>query len=246
MLWFVIMPRVIKHPEVRRAEFLDHAEALFLSNGYDSVSLNDVIAAAGASKGAFYHWFPSKEALLEALVDRFARGILTAAEERNARLETSALERLNGFLARARRYKLDVASQQRNVLGSLSALFRPENLALAERVNAVVAKLFVPVLTEIISDGVRNGEFHTSDPEGIAEMVLQLTSSRHAVLAKADPKKGAKGLQAAVKALEKRFTLYGIALDRLLGLPDGSVLLLEPGYVRKMAVATLLPGSSQR
>lgn len=240
------MPRVIKHPEVRRAEFLDHAEALFLSNGYDSVSLNDVIAAAGASKGAFYHWFPSKEALLEALVGRFAREILTAAEERNARADASALERLNGFLARTRRYKLDVASQQRNVLGSLGALFRPENLALAERVNAAVAKLFVPVLTEIISDGVRNGEFHASDPEGIAEMVLQLTSSRHAALAKADPKEGPKGLQAAVKTLEKRFTLYGIALDRLLGLPDGSILLLEPGYVQKMAVATLLPKPAQR
>lgn len=235
------MPRVIKHPEVRRAEFLDHAEALFLSNGYDSVSLNDVIAAAGASKGAFYHWFPSKEALLEALVDRLARQILTAAEEKSRRTDESALERLNGFLARVRRYKLDVASHRRSVLGSLGALFRPENLALAERVNAAMAKLFVPVLTEIISDGMRNSEFSASDPEGIAEMVLQLTSSRHAILAKADPKKGLKGLEAAVKTLEKRFTLYGIALDRLLGLPDGSVLLLEPGYVHKMAVATLLP-----
>lgn len=75
----VAMPRVIKHPEVRRAEFLDHAEALLLSNGYDSVSLNDVIAAAGASKGAFYHWFPSKEA-------SYSQILVTAAWDQAAAL----------------------------------------------------------------------------------------------------------------------------------------------------------------
>lgn len=241
-----IVPRVIRHPDVRRAEFLDHAEALFLGKGYDSVSLNDVIAAARASKGAFYHWFPSKEALLEALVDRFAREIMAAAEGKDADREANALKRLNGFLARARRYKLDIASRQSNVLGSLGALFCPGNLALAERVNAGVAKLFVPALIEIISDGVSKGEFQTSDPAGIAEMMLQLTGSRHPLLAKAEPETGVEGLEAAVKALEKRFTLYGIAIDRLLGLADGSVLLLEPGYVRTLAMATLLPGAGHR
>ena len=46
------MPRIIKHPELRREELLDHAQALFLTHGYDKASLNDVIAAAGISKGA--------------------------------------------------------------------------------------------------------------------------------------------------------------------------------------------------
>ena len=63
------MPRVIKHPELRRSEILDCAQSLFLARGYDCASLNDVIAAVGLSKGAFYHYFASKEALLEALAD---------------------------------------------------------------------------------------------------------------------------------------------------------------------------------
>jgi Bacterial regulatory proteins, tetR family len=64
---FVNMPRVIKHPDLRRSEILDQAIALFLSRGYDTTSLNDIIAEAGISKGAFYHYFPSKEALIAAL-----------------------------------------------------------------------------------------------------------------------------------------------------------------------------------
>jgi TetR/AcrR family transcriptional regulator, cholesterol catabolism regulator len=49
------MPRVIKYPDIRRAEILDRALALFLQHGYDNISLNDLIANAGISKGAFYH-----------------------------------------------------------------------------------------------------------------------------------------------------------------------------------------------
>ena len=35
------MPRIVKHPELRRNELLDCAQALFLERGYDKASLND-------------------------------------------------------------------------------------------------------------------------------------------------------------------------------------------------------------
>jgi AcrR family transcriptional regulator len=70
------VPRIVKHPELRRNELLGCAQALFLERGYDKASLNEVIIAAGVSKGAFYHYFASKEALLEALAARFAEAAL--------------------------------------------------------------------------------------------------------------------------------------------------------------------------
>jgi AcrR family transcriptional regulator len=99
------MPRVIKHPELRRSEILDQAFALFLSRGYDHTSLNDIIAEAGISKGAFYHYFPSKEALLAALADRFARKTLAELEDVLNDRELDPLERLNAFLAKGMRVK---------------------------------------------------------------------------------------------------------------------------------------------
>src|SRR5437868_2267160 len=67
------LARVIKPPEIRAAELLDCAQRLFFENGYENTTVNDIIGAAGVSKGAFYHYFASKEALLEALSLRLAR-----------------------------------------------------------------------------------------------------------------------------------------------------------------------------
>ena len=75
------MPRIIKHPDLRRQELLDCVQAMFIERGYENVSLNDVIARAGSSKGDFYHYFPSKEALLEALAGRFAQLALAQVQD---------------------------------------------------------------------------------------------------------------------------------------------------------------------
>src|ERR1044071_269639 len=54
----------------RRDEFIDAGQRLIQSRGYEQFSVEDLLAEVGASKGAFYHYFDSKQALLEAIVDR--------------------------------------------------------------------------------------------------------------------------------------------------------------------------------
>lgn len=46
------MRRGVKPRDVRRAEVLDQALALFLERGYANVSLNDLLAAVGVPKGS--------------------------------------------------------------------------------------------------------------------------------------------------------------------------------------------------
>src|ERR1700739_2013796 len=92
------MPRVVKHPDIRRAELLDRASVLFVQHGYDNVSLNDLIADAGVSKGAFYHWFPSKDALISAFAEHSAREGFAVIEEALAECRGNALDRLNAVL----------------------------------------------------------------------------------------------------------------------------------------------------
>ncbi|HEY2887847.1 MAG TPA: helix-turn-helix domain-containing protein, partial [Candidatus Limnocylindrales bacterium] len=55
---------------LKRDAFVDAAQRLIQSKGYEQLSLQDVIDAVGASKGAFYHYFGSKEDLLEAVIER--------------------------------------------------------------------------------------------------------------------------------------------------------------------------------
>lgn len=61
-----------KDGSVNREHLLSVAERLVIDNGFSATSVNDVIAAAGSSKGAFFHHFASKGALAEALVQRYA------------------------------------------------------------------------------------------------------------------------------------------------------------------------------
>ena len=49
---------------------LDSARRLFAANGYAATSLDDVVTAAGVTKGALYHHFQSKRDLFRAVFDR--------------------------------------------------------------------------------------------------------------------------------------------------------------------------------
>lgn len=56
---------------------MDAAAALFAEQGYAATSVSDICRAADVSKGAFYHHFPSKQALFLALLGRWLTPINT-------------------------------------------------------------------------------------------------------------------------------------------------------------------------
>src|SRR5579859_6426610 len=59
----------VKAPEATRRKLLDAAFAEFYANGFQGGSLNHIVAAAGATKGALFHHFDSKQDLGYAVVD---------------------------------------------------------------------------------------------------------------------------------------------------------------------------------
>ncbi len=63
---------------IRREAFVDAAQRLIQAKGYDQMSIQDVLDELGASRGAFYHYFDSKTALLEAVVDRIVDAALAS------------------------------------------------------------------------------------------------------------------------------------------------------------------------
>ena len=66
------MARVIKEEEraVKRNEILDAAQQLVYTKGYELMSVQNVLEALQISKGAFYHYFGSKQALLDGMLER--------------------------------------------------------------------------------------------------------------------------------------------------------------------------------
>ena len=63
-----------KHPEETVNLILDVASRLFMEQGYEHTSIQNIIGCLGGlSKGAIYHHFKSKEDILEAVIDKIGR-----------------------------------------------------------------------------------------------------------------------------------------------------------------------------
>jgi TetR/AcrR family transcriptional regulator, cholesterol catabolism regulator len=229
------VPRVVKHPDIRRAELLDRAAGLFLRHGYDNVSLNDLIADAGVSKGAFYHWFPSKDALISALAERSAREAFAGVEDAVAGCDGDALARLNAVLQAGFDVNMKMGGPEQ--LAAMVSLLRPDNAHLYGQILAVEEALFLPLLTRLISDGVAAGVFDTFDPAGVADMIYGLAARTNSnildVLQAADE----SARDRAIDVLTTRFRLHGLAIDRILGLPDGSITTLTRAEVEALVAA---------
>jgi AcrR family transcriptional regulator len=92
---------------VRRDAFLDAAQRLIQTKGYEAMSVQDLLDDLEASKGAFYHYFDSKQALLEAVIERFADAAMAGLAPVLADPELLALRKLDSLFAGIARFKAE-------------------------------------------------------------------------------------------------------------------------------------------
>jgi TetR/AcrR family transcriptional repressor of nem operon len=81
-----------------RAKLLDAARDVIRAKGYAGSTVDDICAAAGVTKGSFFHYFDSKEALGIAAVERF--GAMAATQFGNApyRAKSDPRDRVLGYV----------------------------------------------------------------------------------------------------------------------------------------------------
>lgn len=159
------MTRTVKAPDVRRAEILDVATALFRARGYAATSVDEIVRGAGVAKGTFYYYFRTKEDVLNALarrmVDEMAARSRVVAEDHSL----GAIDKLRAILA-----------EQRRVRGAgpdvVDGLHRPENRELHDRSNVETVRAFGPILAGVVEEGRQAGVFDVDDPLSTAQFVL--------------------------------------------------------------------------
>ena len=212
------MVRIVKDADVRRDELLDTALSLFLECGYERTSVEHITQTVGVAKGTFYHYFATKQDLLEQLVERFTDDLFVEAEKTLELADGSALDRLRAFYRVSSGVKL---SRKDETLMLTRPLFTPENRALLSRLIEGWIDRTRPLILSIIEQGCAEGIFDVPDADAMAEVWLSLwfdygiRASRQFFLAQDDPSQIDRVI-AAVKALE-------LAEERLLGLAPGSL-----------------------
>jgi TetR/AcrR family transcriptional repressor of nem operon len=154
-------------PETR-ARLLAEAEVLLRTKGYAAFSYADLAERIAIRKASIHHHFPTKEALLVALVDEYlARFIATLAELAQTRVD--ARDRLRAYS------RLFLEGMERGLLplcGALSA----ERDALPDAMRPVIARFFelhIEWLVAQIHEGIAAGTIrHDVDPLETAHLLL--------------------------------------------------------------------------
>jgi AcrR family transcriptional regulator len=162
-----MVPRPATNHEPRRQELLAVAEQLFLEQGYDETSIEDIVRAAHVSKGALYHYFPSKAAILSASIDRLV-GAATAEARTIADHPTwDSRQKLQGFFSAMARLQGSNARQ-----ATMLARLIPDEAAAAEALASTVGHLVVP-LAAILTEAAADGHVHTPYPRETADLLVR-------------------------------------------------------------------------
>ena len=228
------MPRVVIEKEyaVKRNEILEAALQLVYTKGYEQMSIQDILDALKISKGAFYHYFDSKQALLDGLVDRMlddAEQILQPIVQAS---DLPAIQKLRRYFAAGSRWKTDRKSF---MLDLMRVWYTDSNALVRQKQEAASIKRIAPMLTEIVRQGLAEGVFTTSYPDQIGSMIWGLaegiTDSVAELLINEEPAVD------ALQRLEAIIGAYSEALERILGAPPGSLPLADIALLKEWLVA---------
>ena len=136
---------------VRRVAFLDVAQRLVQTKGYEEMSVQDVLDELDASKGAFYHYFDSKQALLEAVVERFADGAMAALAPVLGDPDLAALRKLESVFAGIARWK---AERKELVLAIMEVWNSDGNAIVREKLRRMTVSRMVPLLSAVVTQAL--------------------------------------------------------------------------------------------
>lgn len=144
----------------RKEEIINAARHLFLTKKYDKATMQDVMDRLDIAKGTIYHYFKSKEDLLEAVVEDIVNKNVERMQ--GLVLTGNALEKMERLVEASR---LD----QENIL---EALHMKGNEALHTRLLASTILKMAPLYAQIIQEGCEEGIFQTDAPLECAEIIL--------------------------------------------------------------------------
>jgi TetR/AcrR family transcriptional repressor of nem operon len=224
------MPRSLNEKEyaLRRNAILDVTQRLVYTKGYEQMAIQDILDELQISKGAFYYYFDSKPALLEALIERMQQEVLRLFIPIVQDPQLGALEKLQRFFDVAVRWK---TARKTFMLELTRVWYTDHNAIVRQKMMAMLSRGAVPLLTEIFHQGIREGVFNISFPDQIGAIYLsfmQAIGDGFAGLLLVDEPQGDE-LQRA----EKLIAAYTDTLERLLGIPAGSLQLMDPESLKE-------------
>jgi TetR/AcrR family transcriptional repressor of nem operon len=83
-----------------KEKLLEAAQQLMLAKGFPATTVDEICAAAGFTKGSFFHYFESKEQLGKEVLDRFHCSVQQRIQQGSFRKKSDPLQRVYGYVDR--------------------------------------------------------------------------------------------------------------------------------------------------
>ena len=122
--------------EEKRGAIVDEAARLFAAKGFAGASLSELADACGMSKSLFYHYYPSKEAILAGLMNEHMDELLTAIDGGPEADPQSALQ---AFARELLRLYAGAADKQKVMLYELGYLPKDQRREIVAKERRLIA-----------------------------------------------------------------------------------------------------------
>jgi AcrR family transcriptional regulator len=203
---------------VRREAFLDAAQRLIQAKGYEQMSIQDVLDELDVSRGAFYHYFDSKLALLEAVVERMVVAAMAAVAPVVADPGLAATEKLARLFSGIAGWKTE---RKELMLALMRVWYSDDNAIVREKLRQGMLTRLAPLLATIIEQGRVEGVFSVTSPDESARMLVQLIQGAQDLAGELFFARQAGTI--TFEAVEARLAAYKEAFERILGAPAGAL-----------------------
>lgn len=161
----------MKKGELRKEAIMRTAEKLFFEKGYGDTSIQDILDAMSISKGGFYHYFDSKNALLEEICrQRSARDIERLRAELFSNKFTP-VQKLNLLLS-----ALNLFSREEPGYAALMlrVSYVDGDVHFRDQLRSFMLDSLRPMVDEVLREGMADGSFFTRNPGNLGRLILML------------------------------------------------------------------------
>lgn len=151
----------------RKQELLKIAYNMFLMKGYDNTSIDDIINEAKIAKGTYYYYFESKEETLEEVINMMINDEVTSAKE-ILKMPISIPEKLVRIITSLRPKKNEQEIQ--------NTLNKKDNIVTHEKINNRIIEEAVPLLEQVVMEGIENKIFNCTHIKERLKMLLIMSN----------------------------------------------------------------------
>jgi TetR/AcrR family transcriptional repressor of nem operon len=157
-----------------KQRLIDAGVGLMRSRGFNATSLDDICAAAGVTKGGFFHYFKSKDEIARAAVIEFAEAKARHFQNAPFRKLADPLDRVFGRLD----FAIESATATRMTKGCLIGMLAQEMSFTNPKLRRICRELFLRIGQDFEKDLAEAKAIHAPkaafDPRNLAALYVTL------------------------------------------------------------------------